>query len=200
MSGYTLGVIGCGTMGIAVLSGVIDSQRALQQMRENGGGAPADVSLASSVASLGEEEELQQLPDRFIACVNRPESGKRLRKTFEQAGYTISPASSLSGSTETTTSKGKGKDAGDEHAKGEIRVLVRGNLACAQEADVVLLACKPHIVKEVLAEPGVKEALSGKLVCSICAGLRIEQIRQWVTPETKVVRAMPNTPAKVSDA
>ena len=167
MSGITLGIIGCGTMGIAVLSGVIDSQRAhLKQLQLNGGsGAAGETSMQSSI---GEEDLRAQLPSKFIACVNRQESAKRLRKLLDKEGYT------------------------------EVKVLQRNNLECAREADVVLLACKPHTVKEVLAEQGIKEALDGKLVCSICAGLRIEQIRAWVTEGTKVVRAMPNTPSKVS--
>ena len=40
--------------------------------------------------------------------------------------------------------------------------------------------------------------LEGKLLISICAGLKIDQIKQMVPESTVVVRAMPNTPAKVS--
>lgn len=44
----------------------------------------------------------------------------------------------------------------------------------------------------------MKEALDGKLLISILAGLRISQIMEWVFPATRVVRAMPNTPCKVT--
>lgn len=42
-----------------------------------------------------------------------------------------------------------------------------------------------------------REDLEGKLLISICAGLTIGQIKKWVPESTVVVRAMPNTPAKV---
>lgn len=43
----------------------------------------------------------------------------------------------------------------------------------------------------------MKEALDGKLLISILAGVTIKQMKQLVLPSTKVVRAMPNTPCKV---
>lgn len=43
----------------------------------------------------------------------------------------------------------------------------------------------------------MKEALDKKLLISILAGVTIAQMRDWVTPPTRVVRAMPNTPCKV---
>lgn len=44
----------------------------------------------------------------------------------------------------------------------------------------------------------MSEAISGKLVISICAGVTLSQLRSWVPKDTEVVRAMPNTPCKVS--
>ena len=43
----------------------------------------------------------------------------------------------------------------------------------------------------------MKDALHEKLLISILAGVRITRLRNWVTPETRIVRAMPNTPCKV---
>ncbi len=43
----------------------------------------------------------------------------------------------------------------------------------------------------------MKSALHEKLLISILAGVTIIQLRNWVTHETKVIRAMPNTPSKV---
>jgi pyrroline-5-carboxylate reductase len=43
----------------------------------------------------------------------------------------------------------------------------------------------------------MKEALDGKLLISILAGVTISQLTAWVLPTTKVVRAMPNTPCRV---
>jgi pyrroline-5-carboxylate reductase len=77
-------------------------------------------------------------------------------------------------------------------------MLAGENVKGCKEGDVILLGCKPQLAEDILAEEGVKEALEGKMLVSICAGLRIEQLQKWVHPSTKVVRAMPNTPAKVS--
>ena len=43
----------------------------------------------------------------------------------------------------------------------------------------------------------MKEALDGKLLISILAGVTIAQLEAMVFPTTNVVRAMPNTPCKV---
>ncbi|KAH9842584.1 pyrroline-5-carboxylate reductase dimerization-domain-containing protein [Rhodofomes roseus] len=45
----------------------------------------------------------------------------------------------------------------------------------------------------------MKEALDGKLLISILAGVTIAQISAWVLPSTKVIRAMPNTPCKIRE-
>ena len=44
----------------------------------------------------------------------------------------------------------------------------------------------------------MQEALENKLLISILAGVTISQLSEMVGPTTKVVRAMPNTPCKVS--
>lgn len=58
-------------------------------------------------------------------------------------------------------------------------------------------SCKPQLAKIILSETGMKEALEGKLLISILAGVTIAQLEAMVLPSTKVVRAMPNTPCKV---
>ena len=58
-------------------------------------------------------------------------------------------------------------------------------------------SCKPQIAQKILSEPGMQEALDGKLLISILAGVTIAQLEAMVLPSTKVVRAMPNTPCKV---
>ncbi|PYH93125.1 pyrroline-5-carboxylate reductase [Aspergillus ellipticus CBS 707.79] len=45
------------------------------------------------------------------------------------------------------------------------------NVPTMQQADVVLLACKPFLAAGILSAPGVREALEGKLVVSIMAGM-----------------------------
>jgi pyrroline-5-carboxylate reductase len=43
----------------------------------------------------------------------------------------------------------------------------------------------------------MQDALAGKLLISILAGVTIAQMAAWVPASTRVVRAMPNTPARV---
>jgi pyrroline-5-carboxylate reductase len=60
------------------------------------------------------------------------------------------------------------------------------------------ISCKPQQAHAILSAEGVRQALDGKLLISILAGVTISQMSEWVLPTTKVIRAMPNTPARVS--
>ncbi|KZP20745.1 pyrroline-5-carboxylate reductase [Athelia psychrophila] len=161
--GYTLCVLGCGTMGIAILSGVIASMessvhRTLNNKWEShtpGTQTPTDAPTNS-------------LPGRFIACVNRRETAAKLKGTLSGLGHPV-------------------------------EVVAGENLKAVQEADVVILCCKPQLAQLILNEAGLAEALGGKLLISILAGVTISQLTGWVSPSTKVVRAMPNTPCKIRE-
>lgn len=78
-----------------------------------------------------------------------------------------------------------------------VRVTL-SNAEAASAADVVLLGVKPQAVNEVLAEPALVAALEGKLLISICAGVRIERL-EASAPGARVLRAMPNTPAIIQE-
>ncbi|MDO4938141.1 MAG: pyrroline-5-carboxylate reductase, partial [Sutterellaceae bacterium] len=64
------------------------------------------------------------------------------------------------------------------------------------EADVLVLGVKPQALKEALKEVA---PLIGKdtTVISIAAGVTVEALKNW-TGTDRIVRAMPNTPAMVS--
>ncbi|CAK5277457.1 unnamed protein product [Mycena citricolor] len=174
--GYTICVLGkpspplsrCGTMGIAVLSGVLDSLRPRVQL-------PSDISSSSKKAKWDShtpgtvtpavETDDESVPTSFMACVSREESAARLRSVF--------PSS--------------------------VAVIAGGNLDAVKKSDVILLCCKPQIAHTILGEAGMKEALEGKLLISILAGVTISQLTAWVTPTTRVIRAMPNTPCKIRE-
>ena len=78
-----------------------------------------------------------------------------------------------------------------------IDVLTDNIEACAR-ADAALLAVKPQVVGRVLADDALRLALRGKLLISICAGVRIEQLERHL-PQTRIVRAMPNTPCTIRE-
>ena len=123
-------------------------------------------------------------PNKFITCVTRSASVKRIQR--ELSDFT----SSLS-------------------------VLQNQNLDGVKAADVVLLACKPYNLATVLQEEGMKDALSGKLLISILAGVPVSQIEDTLygpnssqtLPEDpaedgrcRIVRVMPNTAALIRES
>jgi pyrroline-5-carboxylate reductase len=72
------------------------------------------------------------------------------------------------------------------------------NEDAASRADVVLLAVKPAVVKEVLE--GIRDVLRERqLVISIAAGVTTVQIERHLAKPVPVVRAMPNTPCLVRE-
>lgn len=69
------------------------------------------------------------------------------------------------------------------------------NIEVISRSDVIIFAVKPNILPSVLEEA---KAVSGdKLFVSIAAGTTIESIEKILGDDVKIVRAMPNTPAKV---
>lgn len=85
----------------------------------------------------------------------------------------------------------------DLHATFGIPAL-QDNAAAARLADVALLTTKPQAAHELMASPGLRSALSGKLLISICAGVTTEQLSEWA-PEAAILRAMPNTPCLIGE-
>ncbi|KAI0636902.1 pyrroline-5-carboxylate reductase [Trametes polyzona] len=164
--GYTLCVLGCGTMGVAVLSGVLAS---LDAKSSNAHHPKWESHTPGTVTPQTLEDE--SLPSRYIACVSREESAKKLSTTFFHAG-TLGRS---------------------------VEILYGRNVDAVRQANVVLLGCKPQLANTILNEPGMKEALAGKLLISILAGVTIAQLQAMVDPSTRVVRAMPNTPCKIRE-
>lgn len=172
--GYTLAVIGCGTMGIAVTSGVLASLEGRARAVPNGLITPAPGSGANTPTSSMQVHSEQALPSRFIATVGREESVRRLKKTWAAVGGMAEQVEVL---------------WGDE-----------GNVKAVQESDVVLLCCKPNLAEGILGLDKMSEALDGKILISILAGVTLNQLKGWVPANVTVIRAMPNTPSKVSQA
>jgi pyrroline-5-carboxylate reductase len=71
------------------------------------------------------------------------------------------------------------------------------NQAAAASANVVILAIKPQHLKAVAEELAPTIQQNHSLVVSIAAGIRSEDINQWLGGGTAIVRAMPNTPALI---
>ncbi|KAI9649507.1 delta 1-pyrroline-5-carboxylate reductase [Ciborinia camelliae] len=177
-SEMTLTVLGCGTMGIAILSGILSSLNTPSTTTSS----PFTTSGTSTPAPTP-----SRLPSKFIACVRRPESAKKVKQAL---------SSHLTSGTPSLT------------------ILQNDNVTAVQRADIILLACKPYMVQEILSEPGMGQALAGKLLISICAGVTIEQLySELFNEQTKgltdlasaanpctIVRAMPNTASQIRES
>lgn len=84
------------------------------------------------------------------------------------------------------------------------------NLRAIQESDVVILAFKPIKRQEVFGVAGISEALRGKVVLSIMAGISTTELKRLVYGDQaassdeagafQAVRAMPNMAAKIREA
>lgn len=75
--------------------------------------------------------------------------------------------------------------------------VTTSNREAASSADVVVIAVKPQVVREVTAELATTLMERRPLLVSIAAGVRATDIQRWLGFETAIVRAMPNTPALV---
>jgi pyrroline-5-carboxylate reductase len=98
----------------------------------------------------------------------------------------------------------------DTHLKS-VKFVQNGNVQACKDADIVLLGCKPYMVKDILSVEGMREALAGKLLISILAGVPVTQIegilydspnaaRVPASERCRVVRVMPNTASGIGES
>ena len=72
------------------------------------------------------------------------------------------------------------------------------NIRCIRGADLVILAVKPQVLREVVLALAETLRRESPLLISIAAGIRGRDILNWVGGELPFVRVMPNTPALVN--
>lgn len=67
-----------------------------------------------------------------------------------------------------------------------------------ENAEILIASVKPNVLPAVLKE--VREDISrDKIVISIAAGITLSRLEELLSPEHKLVRVMPNTPALVGE-
>lgn len=87
-----------------------------------------------------------------------------------------------------------------------IKVVSAQNVQTMQEADIIILACKPFMAADVLGEEGVRAALAGKLVISMLGGQSAERLTRLINPEPTnsanphVMVAVPNMGAQFAQS
>jgi pyrroline-5-carboxylate reductase len=73
------------------------------------------------------------------------------------------------------------------------------NRTVAEKADVLFLAVKPYLYKEIIDE--INDCVTeNKLVVSIAAGVSLSMLDDYFGRPLKIIRTMPNTPAMVGAA
>ena len=84
--------------------------------------------------------------------------------------------------------------ARDKIASRGVRVSTAPDATTAK-AEAIVLAVKPQDARAALAS--VAASVSGKLVISIAAGVRLDALSRWLGGHRQLVRCMPNTPALI---
>jgi pyrroline-5-carboxylate reductase len=82
------------------------------------------------------------------------------------------------------------------------------NVKAMTEADIMILGCKPIMRNEVLQAEGVREALAGKLIISILAGIPTGSLNECIYgvgneyegERCHIARGMPNMAAKIRES
>ena len=69
------------------------------------------------------------------------------------------------------------------------------NNEVVKNSDIIILAVKPFVLKEVLQE--IKDTTMNKLIISIVAGVSSKKIQEILGEKTRIIRIMPNTPALI---
>ncbi|EDV91526.1 pyrroline-5-carboxylate reductase 3 [Drosophila grimshawi] len=75
-----------------------------------------------------------------------------------------------------------------------IETLVE-NAPVVQKSDIVFVSVKPQVVPKVLAE--IKPLSDNKLFLSVAMGVTLKSLESSLSPQSRVIRVMPNTPALV---
>ncbi|CAG8892929.1 unnamed protein product [Penicillium egyptiacum] len=145
-AGQTLGFIGCGNMGGAVLNGLLNSAFSTKSA------SPNPITC-------------------FIACTKTASSASRLQTSIAPQHQQL------------------------------IKIVFDQTLQTMQQADIIILACKPFMAEAVLSEEGVRDALAGKLVISMLAGQSCEALTRLINPDPSpeaphLMKAIPNMGAQ----
>jgi pyrroline-5-carboxylate reductase len=71
------------------------------------------------------------------------------------------------------------------------------NRCAVRDASTWVLSVKPQVVRHVCESLRDQAQSSRPLVISVAAGIRVDQVEQWLGGNLAVVRCMPNTPALI---
>uniref|UniRef100_A0A336KLF9 Pyrroline-5-carboxylate reductase n=1 Tax=Culicoides sonorensis TaxID=179676 RepID=A0A336KLF9_CULSO len=69
------------------------------------------------------------------------------------------------------------------------------NLPVVEKSDIIFLSVKPVVMPSILTE--IREMSADKLFISIAMGVTLKQLEKGLSPKSRVIRVMPNTPMLV---
>ena len=75
--------------------------------------------------------------------------------------------------------------------------VTKNNVEVVKSASTLVLAVKPNVIESVLDELSVEILKKDPLLISIVAGYKIASIEKRLNSKSKIIRAMPNTPASI---
>ena len=76
-------------------------------------------------------------------------------------------------------------------------LVLRGPQELAASARTLVLAVKPQMLPQLAPSLAIEVTATQPLVVSVAAGITTDRLAGWLGPETRIVRAMPNTPALI---
>lgn len=123
---------------------------------------------------------------------------------FKSTGESHSPIYRVIAGVRTRDSQEQLRIAFSQYSN-RVDVVFGDNVHVAREADILLLAHKPYLLSAILGHQEVSQALKGKLLVSIMAGVTTDQIHTTlygtkVESQATILRAMPNMGAQVGQS
>lgn len=86
----------------------------------------------------------------------------------------------------------------DALAKANINGVIN-DYSSLSEADIIVLAVKPWFIEEVL-DKHAKSFNSKQIIISIAAGISLNQLSEWIIPDSAIYRVMPNTAIAIKES
>ena len=126
--------------------------------------------------------------DRHIGFIGGGNMGQAIVRGLIQAGH---PPQLLSVADPDSSRQ---EELRDLHAG---LVISPDNFVVAEQADALILAVKPQIMRTVADQLARSERPANQLIVSIAAGTTLKSLHAWFGSEAPVVRIMPNQPAVI---
>ena len=86
----------------------------------------------------------------------------------------------------------------DTFTQKKINVVVN-DFSSLSEANIIVLAVKPWMIEDLLNKHA-KAFNSKQIIISIAAGISLDQLSEWIIPDSAIYRVMPNTAIAIKES